>query len=104
MAPTCTFNFQIADSVRDNMAACTRALLDQLHDLDTMARNSLASWDGAAREAYEAHKAKWDAAAAKMPEALGRTESALNKISGGYLQVEHYAQGRWLHPAAGVSR
>jgi uncharacterized protein YukE len=96
MAPTHTFNFQIADSVRDTMATCTRALLDQLEDLDTMARNDLANWDAAAREAYAVHKANWDKAAAEMPEALGRAESALTEISGGYLKVEHYAQGMWL--------
>lgn len=96
MAPTCTFNFQIADSVRDSMAACTRAVLDQLDDLDTLARNSLAGWDSATREAYAVHKANWDAAAARMPEALGRAESALHELSGGCLRVEHYARGRWL--------
>lgn len=95
MAPTYTFNFQTADSVRDSMAAYTKAMLDQLNDLNTMAQNSLASWDGAAREAYMVHKTNWDSAAAKMPEALGRAEAALNEISGGYLQVEHYAQGMW---------
>jgi len=95
MAPTYTFNFQIAGSVCDNMAAYTRAMLDQLSDLNTMAQNSLASWDGTAREAYTAHKAKWDAAAAKMPEALGRAESALTEITSGYQQAETYAQGMW---------
>lgn len=96
MAPTCAFNFQIADSVRDNMAAYTRAVLDQLAELDALARGGLAGWDDAAREAYAVHKANWDAAAARMPEALGRAESALNEISGGYLRVEHYAHGTWL--------
>ncbi|HWO66823.1 MAG TPA: WXG100 family type VII secretion target [Umezawaea sp.] len=96
MAPEYTFSFQIADSVRDNMAACTRAVLDQLAELDTMAQSSLAGWDGAAREAYAAHRAGWESAAAKMPEALGRAEAALNEISGGYLKVEHYARGAWL--------
>jgi uncharacterized protein YukE len=96
MVPPCAFNFQIADSVRDSMATYTKALLDQLDDLDTLARNSLAGWDDAAREAYAVHKANWDAAAARMPEALGRAESALNELSGGCLRVEHYAQGRWL--------
>lgn len=96
MAPLHTFNFQIADSVRDSMAACTKAVLDQLEDLDAMARNSMVGWDGAAREAYAVHKASWDDAVARMPEALGRAESALNEISGGCLRVEHYAQGRWL--------
>jgi len=96
MVPTCAFNFQIADSVRDNMATYTKAMLDQLDDLHAMAQNSLASWDDAAREAYLVRKANWDNAAAKMPEALGRAESALNEISGGYLQVEHYARGMWL--------
>ncbi|MCS7475964.1 WXG100 family type VII secretion target [Umezawaea endophytica] len=96
MAPTYAFNFQIADSVRDTMASCTRAVLDQLDDLDTMATSSMAGWDGAAREAYAVHKANWDSAAARMPEALGRVEAALHEISGGYLKVEHYAHGMWL--------
>ncbi|HEX6346746.1 WXG100 family type VII secretion target [Umezawaea sp.] len=96
MTPAYTFSFQIADSVRDNMAACTRAVLDQLAELNTTAQSGLAGWDGAARDAYAAHKANWDSAAARMPEALGRAEAALNEISGGYLKVEHYARGAWL--------
>lgn len=96
MAPTYTFNFQLADQVRDSMASITKNMLATLTDLDLMARHSLQEWSGSAQQAYATHKQKWDAAAAQMPAALGRAESALAEISNGYLQVEHYAQSMWI--------
>ncbi|MDT7726520.1 MAG: hypothetical protein QOI21_3096 [Actinomycetota bacterium] len=92
---TYKFNFQQADVVRDDMAAITKNIQNMLTDLDSQVRGSLQEWTSDARESYDASKLKWDAAAAKMPEALGRAEMALAEISNGYLQVEHTGAGMW---------
>lgn len=90
-----TFNFAMADGVRDHMASITRQLIDMLESLHNDVSTSLASWESGAREQYNLAKADWDAAAAKMPEALGRAEVVLSEITNGYLQVEHWGANRW---------
>lgn len=93
--PQYQFNFAMADATRDNMAAITRNLQTMLQDLDTQVRSSLQEWTSDARLAYDQSKAKWDAAAARMPEALVRAETTLQEISGGYLRAEHTGTQMW---------
>lgn len=70
------FDLPPIDGVRDDMCAVTDDIRSLLADLDQQARGGLREWPSDAREAYEAGKLKWDAAAAKMSEALGRAEQA----------------------------
>lgn len=89
------FNFALADETRDNMAMITNRIHTLLEDLNSEVQTSLANWESGARDAYNAAKAEWDAAAARMPAALGRAEVALSSISDGYLRVEHYGVDLW---------
>jgi len=91
-----TFDFTMADGVRDHMATITKSIISMLENLHSEVSTSLASWESGAREQYNQAKAEWDAAAAQMPQSLGQAETALSEISNGYLQVEHYGAGRWL--------
>jgi uncharacterized protein YukE len=75
------FDLRQADVVRAEMAALTQHIQCMLSELDSQVRGSLPEWASEAREAYEAGKTKWDAAAAKLPEALGRVDVALAEIS-----------------------
>ena len=89
------FNFSMADQVRDHMASINNEIHSMLSTLDGDVRKSLASWESGAREAYDAAKLQWDAAAGRMPASLGRAEQALSAISDGYLQVEHFGIDQW---------
>lgn len=91
-----TFDFTMADSVRDHMATTTKNIISMLENLHNEVSTSLANWESGAREEYNRAKADWDAAAAQMPQSLGQAELALSEISGGYLAVEHWGAGRWL--------
>lgn len=92
-----TFDFNMADSVRDHMATATKSIISMLETLHNEVSTSLASWESGAREQYNQAKTEWDAAAAQMPQSLGQAEQALSEISSGYLQVEHYGAGRWMN-------
>jgi len=89
------FNFALADETRDNMAMVTNRIHSLLEDLNAEVQTSLANWESGARDEYNAAKLEWDAAAARMPAALGRAEVALASISDGYLRVEHYGMDLW---------
>lgn len=91
-----TFDFTMADSVRDHMATTTKNIISMLENLHNEVSTSLASWESGAREEYNRAKTEWDAAAARMPQSLGQAELALSEISGGYLQVEHWGANRWM--------
>jgi uncharacterized protein YukE len=80
--PTYTFNFSLAEGTCSDMASITSSIHAMLTDLEQEVQGSLPEWTTEARDAYNVSKAKWDAAAAKMPEALGRVQLALAEISG----------------------
>jgi WXG100 family type VII secretion target len=87
--PEYTFDFVAADATRDSMGSITRNISTVLHDLDAQVQTTLQNWTSDAREAYNASKAKWDQAAAMMPQALARADATLVQISDGYLQAEY---------------
>jgi WXG100 family type VII secretion target len=77
------------------MAGVTRSIQNQLVELDSQVRGSLQEWTSDAREAYNVSKATWDAAAAKLPEALSRAEHALGEITSSYNQAEKAGANMW---------
>jgi WXG100 family type VII secretion target len=91
-----TFDFNMADGVRDHMASITKNIISLLENLHNEVSSSLASWESGARDEYNRAKQEWDAAAAQMPQSLGRAEQALAEISNGYLSVEHFGANRWM--------
>lgn len=78
-----TYAFRLAEGTCGDMSAITADIQRMLADLGHEVEGGLDEWTPEAREAYHASKAKWEAAAAKMPEALSRAEAALAEISGG---------------------
>jgi WXG100 family type VII secretion target len=93
--PTYTFNFSLAEGTCSDMSTITSNIQNMLTDLEQEVQGSLQEWTSDARDAYNVSKAKWDAAAAKMPEALGRAQNALTEISSGYSQVERAGGNMW---------
>jgi uncharacterized protein YukE len=74
--------FRLAEGTCGDMSAITADVQRMLVDLEDGVGGDLAEWTPEARDAYNASKAKWEAAAAKMPEALSRAQAALAEISG----------------------
>jgi uncharacterized protein YukE len=78
-----TYAFHLAEGTCADMSAITADLQRLLVDLSREVEDGLHEWTPEARHAYQASKAKWEAAAAKMPETLSRAQTALTEISGG---------------------
>lgn len=92
---TYTFNYGVADTVRDEMAQVTITLRNELESMEQQVALAMQDWDDGAKQQYAVAKQQWDAAAARMPYSLAQAEIALNNISGGYLQVEHTGANAW---------
>ncbi|MGI5499188.1 WXG100 family type VII secretion target [Lentzea sp. CA-135723] len=92
---TYTFDRGMADSVRDQMAAVTKQLQNELENMHTQVMNTLQDWQDGAKDQYLVAKQQWDAAAQRMPFSLNSAEIALNHITAGYLKVEHTGMNAW---------
>ncbi|QFZ18577.1 WXG100 family type VII secretion target [Saccharothrix syringae] len=86
---TYTFDQRIADQARDQMADVTKMLKTELESMHQQVLTTLRDWDGPSKDQYTIAKAKWDAAADRMPHSLNSAEVALANITNGYLKVEH---------------
>ncbi|MGM1060043.1 WXG100 family type VII secretion target [Saccharothrix sp. Mg75] len=84
-----TFDPRQADQARDVMADVTMRLRTELENMHQQVLSTLQEWDGPSKDQYSVAKAKWDAAARRMPHSLHTAEVALEQITQGYLRVEH---------------
>lgn len=70
--------------------------IDDLNDqLRAKVTSTLAGWDGAAGEAYQAAQAKWDQASADLNQVLAAIGVAVQQASEAYSQAEQTNAGRW---------
>ena len=65
----------------------------KLSDLDGQLKRLV--WEGDDRNAYMAHKAKWDEAIADMNQILGKLGAAVQDARGGYGQTETSGANAW---------
>jgi len=66
---------------------------EKLSDLDSQLKKI--HWEGGDREAYLAHKRKWDAAIADMNQILLQLGAAVETARGGYGQTEQSGVQAW---------
>ncbi|MGD7707361.1 WXG100 family type VII secretion target [Microlunatus sp. Y2014] len=66
-----------------------------LTQLEGELEQSLAQWDGQAREAYQAAKQKWDAAANHMAQVIQKMTTTLSTISENYDANERNITSSW---------
>lgn len=66
-----------------------------LTSLEGELEQSLAQWDGDARAAYSAAKAKWDAAADHMAQVIQKMTSTLSTIDENYAANERAISSSW---------
>jgi 6 kDa early secretory antigenic target len=65
-----------------------RTLETQLDQLERDAAPLIATWDGAACQAYEQRQARWQAAAGNLQAMLREIKSAVDESTADYLSVE----------------
>lgn len=72
-----------------------KALTDNLETLKGQLNQSLAQWDGAARQAYAEVQQSWDQSADKMAQITNKMTTVLGSISQGYGDNERNIQSNW---------
>jgi WXG100 family type VII secretion target len=72
-----------------------KGLTQNLEQLKGELNQSLAQWDGAARQAYADVQQQWDASAQKMADITNKMTLVLGQISQGYDDNERTIQGNW---------
>lgn len=75
------------------MSSSSRTIEEKLSQLDSELKRI--EWDGQDREAYAAHKAKWDAAVQHINEILMKVSGAVTTAREGYGQTEQSGVSAW---------
>lgn len=78
-----------------DLGTAYRSLTTNLETLKGELNQSLAQWDGAARQAYTDVQRQWDQSAEKMADITNKMTSVLGQISQGYDDNERNIQGSW---------
>ncbi|MFF7191378.1 WXG100 family type VII secretion target [Streptomyces sp. NPDC008222] len=81
--------------VAGEMDGITKQIQQTLSNLDDAAKQNLAEWTSDARDAYNAAKAVWDAAAQRMQQQAAAATQSLGSIDSYYQSGEKYGVGLW---------
>ena len=90
-----TVNLSNVQEVADQMGVLAGKISGALSLLESELQSTLADWTSDARDAYNVAKAKWDAAAAEMPQQAARAQSSLSQIHDAYANAEYQGLGLW---------
>jgi 6 kDa early secretory antigenic target len=80
--------FSSLSSGEENFQAIYSQLRTTIDTLDSQLQTNLAEWEGSARSAYYAAKAKWDAAMADMQSVLMNLQRVASEASSSYPATE----------------
>jgi 6 kDa early secretory antigenic target len=82
-------NFAALQQASADIQGALNALTSQIAELERDAAPLVATWDGAAREAYDVRQARWRAAADDLSRILRDIKVALDDSAADYQQTEH---------------
>jgi WXG100 family type VII secretion target len=86
-------NYAALEEAASVIQSSSRNIEGKLNELDGQLKKI--EWDGSDREAYQAHKAKWDQAIADMNQILTQIGSAVTTAREGYGQTEQAGVNAW---------
>jgi WXG100 family type VII secretion target len=86
-------NFAALQQASADIQSALNALTSQIAELERDAAPLVATWDGAAREAYDVRQARWRAAADDLSRILRDIKVALDDSAVDYQQTEHRNTG-----------
>jgi len=86
-------NFAALHQASADIQSALDALTTQLGQLERDAAPLVSTWDGPAREAYDARQAKWQAAAADLSRILRDIKLALEESAADYDHTERHNTG-----------
>ncbi|WP_131739488.1 WXG100 family type VII secretion target [Actinomadura roseirufa] len=96
MSDSYTFaNFPKMQQAEADFSLAYRALLDELHDLESELEKNLSRWEGDAQGAYWTFKAEWDKSAAHIGQVLAQLGIVIGEAHSNYSNAERKNQGIW---------
>ncbi|MEU3709384.1 WXG100 family type VII secretion target [Streptomyces catenulae] len=69
----------------------------QLDDLEAGVKRIASTWEGAAKEGYQARQREWDKRAHSLQQTLEAISKALHEASVNYRDTEHRNANMWNH-------
>lgn len=88
-------SFGALQSAAGSISSNAAKVQGSLDDLKSYLQPLVSTWMGAAAEAYNAHQAKWDAAAADLQQVLAAIGTAVNQAAEDYTAGERTNTARW---------
>ena len=88
-------NYETLDQAHADLMRASNGIADNIAQLERDLQAGLSQWSGAARDAYQPIKAKWDSAVADMNSVLQAAYLHLEKTSEMYRQVEQRNVSIW---------
>jgi WXG100 family type VII secretion target len=86
-------NYAAMEEAASVIQSSSRTIEEKLNELDSQLKKI--AWEGSDREAYMAHKAKWDQAIADMNQILLQIGGAVTTAREGYGQTEQAGVNAW---------
>jgi WXG100 family type VII secretion target len=93
MGDTLIVNFAAMQQASADIQSALNALTSQLAELERDAAPLVATWDGAAREAYDVRQARWRGAADDLSRILREIKMALDESATDYHRTEQRNTG-----------
>jgi len=88
-------NFGTMQQAQADFSLAYRALVDELHDLESTLEKHLGQWEGDAQGAYWDAKRQWDAAANHIGRVLNELGVVIGEAHSNYSNAERRNQGIW---------
>jgi len=92
---TYSVNIPTVQQIAGEMGTLSTYIQNLLDDLESSTAQSLAQWQSAARDTYNAAKAIWDQACADMAVQAAKAQSSLSSIGDNYTLAEQQGAGLW---------
>ena len=89
------YNFGMIEGARADIQNSSNNINTKLADLKSFLAPLVASWDGAAAEAYQAAQAKWDSAATDLNQVLAAIGTAVGAGNEGMQATERSSASSW---------
>jgi 6 kDa early secretory antigenic target len=88
-------NFGALQQASEHIQKALNTLQSQLHQLESDAKPLVATWNGAAQQAYAERQAKWQSASADLHAILHGIKRAVDESTEDYVNTERAATHRF---------
>ncbi|MER5867789.1 WXG100 family type VII secretion target [Kitasatospora sp. NPDC002040] len=95
MGDSILVNFSTIQNASSEVKQGAQRIQSQLDDLKAGVARIANSWQGSAREGYQARQAQWDASASDLQQALTQISQSLDNAAQSYQATEQKNAGVW---------